>query len=182
MAFELYVNAEHGAVVWQHLAGLVGQAGGCLYGMEALGTLRIEKGHVTAAELDGRVTLEDAGFTKMASAKNPILALSAQTPASAGHKPAKAGWHLAQKTGPHLRFRGDLVCQRQCQRFGEGWITAVTHSPVFGHYIGLGFISGGAEAWAGRTAIIADPIRGQTIEAEIVSPHMFDPAGDRQHG
>ena len=72
-AFELYVNADHGAMVWQYLADFVARFDGCLYGMEALGTLRIEKGHVTAAELDGRVTLEDAGFTKMASDKKPYI-------------------------------------------------------------------------------------------------------------
>ena len=27
-----------------------------------------------------------------------------------------------------------------------------------------------------------EALQGQTIEAEIVSPHMYDPAGDRQHG
>ena len=183
MAFELYVNAEHGAVVWQHLAGLVGQAGGCLYGMEALGTLRIEKGHVTAAELDGRVTLEDAGFTKMASAKKPYIGsvLRKRPHLQDTNRPKLVG--ILPKDRSRTFGSGAILCAKgNVSGFGEGWITAVTHSPVFGHYIGLGFISGGAEAWAGRTAIIADPIRGQTIEAEIVSPHMFDPAGDRQHG
>ena len=46
---------------------------GCLYDLEALGALRVEKGHVTGAELDGRVTIEDAGLGKMASTKNLIL-------------------------------------------------------------------------------------------------------------
>jgi len=66
--------------------------------------------------------------------------------------------------------------------FGEGWVTAVTHSPALGHWIGLGFISGGAEAWQNKIVMIADPVRDNFIEAEIVSPHMFDPQGGRQHG
>ena len=41
---------------------------GCLYGLEALGAMRIEKGHVTGAELDGRVSIDDAGLGKMANA------------------------------------------------------------------------------------------------------------------
>jgi len=40
---------------------------GCLYGLEALGAMRIEKGHVTGAELDGRVSIDDAGLGKMAN-------------------------------------------------------------------------------------------------------------------
>ena len=46
---------------------------GCLYGLEALGALRVEKGHVTAAELDGRVTIDDAGLSKMASTKKSYI-------------------------------------------------------------------------------------------------------------
>ncbi len=182
-AFEIYVNAEQGAKVWQHLAGLVEQFGGCLYGMEALGTLRIEKGHVTAAELDGRVTVEDAGFAKMASDKKPYIGsvLRKRPHLQDENRPRLVGIFPKDKT--HTFGSGAILCaEGQVSGFGEGWITAVTHSPVFGHYIGLGFISGGAEAWQGKTALIADPIRGQTIEADIVSPHMFDPAGDRQHG
>ena len=40
--------------------------------LEALGALRVEKGHVTGAELDGRVTIDDAGLGKMASTKKII--------------------------------------------------------------------------------------------------------------
>ena len=46
---------------------------GCLYGLEALGALRVEKGHVTAAELDGRVTIDDAGLSKMSSTKKSYI-------------------------------------------------------------------------------------------------------------
>ena len=71
--FEIYVPSDRGAALWASLAAHIKEAGGCLYGMEALGALRIEKGHVTAAELDGRVTLEDAGFGKMASKTKPFI-------------------------------------------------------------------------------------------------------------
>ena len=70
----------------------------------------------------------------------------------------------------------------QWESFGKGWVTAVTHSPALGHWIGLGFVSGGSEAWKDKTVMIADPVRGATIEGEIVSPHMFDPDGGRQNG
>ncbi|MGB1181213.1 MAG: immunoglobulin-like domain-containing protein, partial [Candidatus Puniceispirillaceae bacterium] len=33
-----------------------------------------------------------------------------------------------------------------------------------------------------RTVIVADPVRDSFVEAEIVSPHMYDPSGDRQNG
>ena len=182
-AFEIYVNAAHGAMVWQYLADFIKRFDGCLYGMEALGTLRIEKGHVTAAELDGRVTLEDAGFAKMASDQKPYIGsvLRKRAHLQTSDRPKLVG--IFPKDKSHKFGSGSVLCAKdQVAGFGEGWMTAVTHSPVFGHYIGLGFISGGVEAWQGKPVIIADPVRGQFTEAEIVSPHMFDPLGERQRG
>jgi len=49
---------------------------GCLYGLEALGALRIEKGHVTGTELDGRTTIDDVGLGKMASPNKSFIASS----------------------------------------------------------------------------------------------------------
>ena len=182
-AFELYVNSEFGAVVWQYLSDFVERYDGCLYGMEALGTLRIEKGHVTAAELDGRVTLEDAGFAKIASDKKPYIGsvLRKRPHLQASNRPELVG--IFPKNKSQKFAAGSILCAKdEVAGFGEGWITAVTHSPVFGHYIGLGFISGGADAWQGKLVMVADPVRGQLIEAEILSPHMFDPLGERQQG
>ena len=43
------------------------------YGLEALGTLRIEKGHVTGAEIDGRTSVHDLGLEKMFSMKKDFV-------------------------------------------------------------------------------------------------------------
>jgi len=58
----------------------------------------------------------------------------------------------------------------------------VTHSPELGHWIGLGFISGGQESWQNKAVVAADPIRKGNTAVEIVSPHMVDPDGERMHG
>ena len=61
MAFEIYVPSDYAVkmmdMVWKEAESV----NGCLYGLEALGALRIEKGHVTGAELDGRITIDDPG-------------------------------------------------------------------------------------------------------------------------
>jgi len=182
-AFEIYVSADKGAALWSSLASHIKEGGGCLYGMEALGALRIEKGHVTAAELDGRVTLEDAGFGKMASKTKPFIGsvLRQRPHLIFENRPQLVGIFPKDRTG---RFSaGAILCHPDdVSGFGEGWVTAVTHSPALGHWIGLGFISGGAEAWQNKTVMVADPVRDNFVEAEIVSPHMFDPQGGRQHG
>ena len=78
---------------------------------------------------------------------------------------------------------GSILCkQDQVSGLGEGWITAVTHSPAMGHWIGLGFISSGHEGWEGQTIVAADPVRKSNIEVEVISPHMYDPSGERMYG
>ena len=86
------------------------------------------------------------------------------------------------KDKPTVSAGGILCHPEHVKGFGEGWVTAVTHSPALGHWKGLGFISGGYEKWKDRTVIVADPVRDSFVEAEIVSPHMYDPSGDRQNG
>ena len=53
---------------------------------------------------------------------------------------------------------------------------------LWGHWIGLGYISGGHAAWAGKPVIATDPVRKGDVEVKIVSPHMYDPKGERMYG
>ena len=73
MAFEVYAPSDYATAMMDLLWAAAEAAGGCLYGLEALGALRIEKGHVTGAELDGRVTIDDAGLGRMASPDKPFI-------------------------------------------------------------------------------------------------------------
>ncbi|MEX0301518.1 MAG: glycine cleavage T C-terminal barrel domain-containing protein, partial [Leisingera sp.] len=182
LAYELYVPAGCGEAMMDRLWEEVSRRGGCLYGLEALGTLRIEKGHVTGAELDGRVTINDAGLGKMASNKKPFIgkALQSRPELTRKDRPKLAGIFPKDRS---MTFNGGaLLCKPdELKGFGEGWITAATHSPALGHWIGLGYVAGGHGAWEGQTLIAADPVRGTPVEVEVVSPHMFDPEGVRMH-
>ena len=166
-------------LLWQAVKPLAG----VLYGLEALGTLRIEKGHVTGAELDGRVTIDDAGLGKMASPNKPFIgcALRQRPDLTRAGRPQLVG--IFPKDRGETFNGGALLCAPgEDTGFGEGWITAVTQSPAFGHWIGLGYIAGGAAAWEGKTVTATDPVRSDAVAVEIVSPHMFDPEGGRMHG
>ncbi|MGI9499038.1 MAG: glycine cleavage T C-terminal barrel domain-containing protein, partial [Geminicoccaceae bacterium] len=182
-AYEVYVPAGFGQAMMDLLWAATQPLGGCLYGLEALGTLRIEKGHVTGAELDGRVTIDDAGLGKMASPKKSYIgsALRQRPDLLREDRPRLVGIFPKDRT---MTFNGGaLLCNADdVSGLGEGWITAATHSPALGHWIGLGFIAGGHEAWAGKSAVAADPVRNGNVKVDIVSPHMVDPKGERMHG
>ncbi|MGC6536235.1 MAG: 2Fe-2S iron-sulfur cluster-binding protein [Candidatus Puniceispirillaceae bacterium] len=183
-AFEVYIEAHYGQMLWQKLYECLPDFDGVCYGLEALGALRIEKGHLTAAELDGRVTIEDAGLGKMASSKKdyigsvlrkrPYLQQSGERPQLVGIVPVEDG---------DTFNAGALLCDKdKVSGFGEGWITAVTHSPALGHWIGLGFVKGGLSRWEDSTLIAADPVRDKMTKVKLISPHMFDATGERMHG
>lgn len=183
LGYEVYVPADHAEPVMDAVAAAVTGAGGAPYGLEALGALRIEKGHVTVAELDGRVTLEDAGLGGMASTRKPYIGrvLAGRAALKRADRPRLVG--ILPLT-PNARFSaGSILCRPgETRGHGVGWVTAVTHSPALGHWIGLGFAEGGAEAWHDRTAVVASPAENSETAVRLVSPHMFDPEGSRQRG
>ena len=73
LAYEVYTPSDYATKAMDMLWDSAKSFNGCLYGLEALGALRVEKGHVTGAELDGRVTIDDAGLGKMASTKKSYI-------------------------------------------------------------------------------------------------------------
>ncbi|MEM9762463.1 MAG: glycine cleavage T C-terminal barrel domain-containing protein, partial [Pseudomonadota bacterium] len=186
LAFEVYVPAGWGAASWEALDEACSAEGGVPYGLEALGTLRIEKGHVTGAELDGRTTLEDAGLGRMASTKKPFIgAVMRERPrlAEAGRPqlvhvvPVEAGARFsggAVLADPDAPMGGN-------EGHGVGWVTGVTESPALGGWLGIGFVAGGAAAWEGREVEVAEPVYGRRCRARVLSPHRYDPEGSRMH-
>jgi sarcosine oxidase subunit alpha len=184
MAFEVYCGAGHGQHVWDALLK-AGQPFGLVpYGLEALGTMRIEKGHVTGAEIDGRTTARDLHLDWMLSKKKKPFVGSAMMDREGLTGPDRlqlvgvisldgrtlaGGAHIVEQVNPEAPTNS------------LGHITATCYSPSLGKYIGLALVSGG-KARRGTRAFVSDPLRGRYGPVEIVSHHMFDPEGTRMHG
>ena len=183
MAYEMYVPSDYSESMMDLLWTSAKSFDGCLYGTETLGALRIEKGHVTGVELDGRVTIEDAGLGQMASDKKSYIgsALRKRPDLTRTDRPQLVGI-FPQDRSEKFKAGSILCAQDLVEGHGDGWITAVTHSPSLGHWIGLGYIVGGYDQWSGKTVVAADPVRTGNVNVEIVSPHMVDPSGERMRG
>src|SRR3546814_16757472 len=61
LAYEVYCGAHYGEAVWTRLLEAGEPFGIIPYGLEALGTLRLEKGHVAGPGLDGRTAAGGPG-------------------------------------------------------------------------------------------------------------------------
>jgi sarcosine oxidase subunit alpha len=183
LAYEVYTPSDYATKVMDMLWYSAKSYDGCLYGLEALGALRVEKGHVTGAELDGRVTIDDAGLGRMASTKKSYIGSAMRKRGVLGYSNREKLVGIFPKDKKQTFDAGTIICKHnEIKGFGIGRITSVTHSPELGHWIGLGFIKGGFEEWRNITVVGSDPVRDKELELEIVSPHMIDPKGERLHG
>ena len=183
MAFEVYSGAGHGQHVWDALMEAGAPFGLVPYGLEALGTMRIEKGHVTGAEIDGRTTARDLHLDWMLSKKKPFVGSAVMDRegltdesrvrlvglVSLDGRPMNGGAHVVDHNDPTVL------------RDSIGHVTAVCFSPSLGKYIGLALVKGGKSRHGAR-AWLSDPLRGRFGPVEIVSHHFFDPEGKRMHG
>jgi methylglutamate dehydrogenase subunit C len=151
------------------------------YGTEALSVMRIEKGHVSGNEIDGRTTADDLGLGRMMSAKKDFVGrvmatrpalLDPKRPKLVGLRPRDPRQRLC--AGAHLLPVGAAFVADNDQ----GVITSVAYSPSLHHWVGLGLLAGGAER-IGQTIMMVDFMRGSFIEVEVCAPVFVDPKGER---
>ena len=184
LAFEVAVPARHGDRLMRALMERGADLGATPYGTEALGVLRVEKGHVAGNELNGQSTALHMGLGRMVSRKKDAIgvALSQREGLSredglrlVGVRPVDPAGRLL--AGAHLVAAGVLATPDN----DGGWLTSVAHSPHLGHAIGLGYLKNGATRMGERLRAV-DVLRGVDTEVEVVSPHFVDPEGERLRG
>ena len=183
MAYEVYAPTHHGQRIWEHLLEAGKPWDMQAYGLEALGSLRIEKGHVVGSEMDGRTTLDDMGMGKMASQIKPYWGgalrssenlVRADRPTLVGLEPAEDG--ATPSNGSILFFADDKI-----EGHGRGHITSTTYSKSLGKAIGLGLLQGGTSR-VGQIVVAASPVLGKQYRLRVVDPCFLDAEGTRYRG
>ena len=181
LAYELAVPSRYGDAAIQAIMTAGEEWGVVPYGTEALGVMRIEKGHVSGSELNGTTTAADLGRARMMSTKKDFIGRVMATregltdpnrPALVGVKPVDREARL--HAGAHfLAQNADASLKND-----QGYLTSVAFSPVLGSWIGLGFLTGGLER-RGDVIRAYDPLRNSDMEVEVVSPIFVDAEGVR---
>lgn len=180
LAFEVYVPADYGVALWEHILSSASPLGIQTCGLEAVASLRIEKGHVAGLELDHRNTLDDLGLARMASKEKAFVGRELrQRPALQ----APQRWSLVGieclEAGKSLRGGSILFASTdKVEGHGRGYITSVTWSTALENFIALGLYQGGLKH-AGEEIVCAYPLKGEQVKARIVAPMFIDPHGER---
>jgi len=184
LAYELAVPAGYGETLWRHMMESGRGLGIEPYGTEALGSMRIEKGHVAGNEINGHTTARDLGLGRMLSgakdfvgrvmAQRPGL-MAADRPRLVGVKPVNRQDRL--RAGAHFIRAG--AKPTGCE--DEGYVTSVAFSPALDHWVGLGLLARGPERH-GEQVRAWDPVRGGDVAVEICHPVFYDPTGERLRG
>jgi sarcosine oxidase subunit alpha len=180
LAYEIAVPARYGNALMSRLIEVGADLGATVYGTEALGVMRIEKGHAAGNELNGQTTPQMLGMGRMVSAKKDAIGtvmtrregLVSESRVLVGLQPVSTSDSVV--AGSHLFARGT----DQKTETDHGWITSACYSPNLGSSIGLGFLADGANR-IGETIIAANPLQGQSVELRVVSPHFVDPEEGR---
>ena len=178
LAYELAVPAAHALKAWSAVLEAGKPFRLAPYGLEALNTLRIEKGHVTGAELNGNTSADDLGFQRMLKKHGDFIgrALSQRAGLTAPDRLQLVGVRPLER-GQRLRNGSQLVAP-EARTTSLGYVTSSTPSVELDGWVGLALVAGGRQR-LGQRLIGTSPVHGEITELEIVSPHRLDPENVR---
>jgi methylglutamate dehydrogenase subunit C len=181
LAYEIAVPARVAADVWTRLLEIGKPFGLRPYGLDALNTLRIEKGHVTGAELNGQTSAQDLGMGRMLKKTGDFIgkALATREGLGGGSRLELVGVRPLDDD-ERLRNGAQLV------RVGEettslGFITSSTPATERVGWVGLALLANG-HSRHGETLIARSPIHEEESRVLITSPHHLDPENVRVRG
>ncbi|EGD57574.1 sarcosine oxidase subunit alpha family protein [Novosphingobium nitrogenifigens DSM 19370] len=184
LAYEVSVPADLGEALVRHLFAVGARYEVVPYGTEALGVMRIEKGHPAGNELNGTTTAADLGLGRMMSTKKDFIGramamrpalVDPARPRLVGLIPVNGQSQI--RGGAHLLAPGAAAVAAN----DEGYVTSACYSPTLGHPIALALLVRGDERH-GQHVVVHDPVRGEDVLAKVVAPVFHDPSGEKLRG
>ena len=184
LAYEIAVRADAGEPLVRQLVAAGADLGVVPYGTEALGVMRIEKGHVAGNELNGTTTAWDLGLQRLVADREDFVG-AAMSRRPALLDPARQRLVGLRPVNREQRLYAGAHCLpigvARTAAHDEGFVTSVAWSPSLGHWIGLALLSRGPERH-GEHLHAVDLLRGHDTLVEVCNPVFLDPAGERLRG
>ena len=184
LSYEIGVPADYGPALWEQVLAAGAPYGIRTYGVEAMGTMRIEKGHVViGAEADGRTSADDLGLGGMVSRSKDFV----------GRRSLRL---LGVAEPPRRQLVGLLTADAQA-RFPVGaqivatavagtqpplgHVTSYAYSATLGRQVALALVEDG-RARHGQTLYAVSPTASLTVAVVVTAPCFVDAEGARQRG
>ncbi len=184
LAYEIAVPTRYGDALLRRLIAEGAEFDAIVYGTEALGVMRIEKGHVAGGELNGQSTALNMGLGKMVSKKKDSIGMVLSQREGltdpngyrlVGVRPVDPKGKLT--AGSHFLEVGAAPVAAN----DGGWLSSKVYSPHVGSDIALGYLKGGDQKIGTRMRVV-NLVGGTETLVDIVSPHFVDPEGERLRG
>ena len=180
LGYEIHMPSRSAVDIWKTVLKAGKPWDISTYGLEALTVLRIEKGHVVAAELDGRTTAKDLGFERMMRKDLDFIGgrLAQRIGMVEGGRKQLVG--LVSKNGRPIPHGAQIVASADNKPPAEtmGHVTSACYSPHLEKDIALGLVVDGTQLY-GSVVHAASPLTGMSVPVEIVHNVFFDPTGER---
>jgi heterotetrameric sarcosine oxidase alpha subunit len=181
LAYEIAVPTRYGDAMIRRLMQAGKEFDAIPYGTEALGVMRIEKGHAAGNELNGTTSALNLGMGRMVSKKKDSIGstLSERSGLNTDDALMLVGLKPMNPKNPvpagsHLMTKGDPVDAAHDQ----GYVTSACYSPNLGCSIALAYLKSG-DSRKGEIMRLVSPLTGFDHEVEVVSAHFIDPEGER---
>ncbi len=178
LAYEVAVPARYAREVWSRILETGAPLGLKPYGLDALNTLRIEKGHITSAELNGQTSARDLGLERLGKTDGDHIG------ATLARRPALQGAGRLELVGvrpvdSEQRLRnGTHLIDPDAPTTSLGYVTSCTPATEQVGWVGLALLNDG-RIRIGQRLLAVSPLHHESHAVEIVSPHQLDPENRR---
>jgi len=183
LAYEVHTPSDHGIRVWEALMAAGAAFDITPYGTEAMSVLRIEKGHVVGAELDGRTIPADFGFERMQKKDGDFIGKRSLERPALAYGPRKRIVGLTSEDGRKIPRGAQLVWNPTAPRPTPmlGHVSSTCYSPNLGAYIALALLED-ADAYDGKLLYASSPLTSTHVPVRIGHSVFIDPEGVRARG
>ena len=183
LGYEIHIPSKQAEMVWETVLEAGKPWDIAPYGLEAMTVLRIEKGHVVSAELDGRTTAVDLGFERMMKKEGDYVGrrLAERSALVANGRKHLVG--VQSLDGKPIPKGAQIIAEKSDGEptKSSGHVTSTCFSPHVEKEIGLALIADGRQI-QGKTMYASSPLTGREVPVEVVHPIFIDPQGERVRG
>ncbi len=183
LCYEINVPAGYGPALWERLLEAGEEDGIAPFGLEALDTLRVEKGFLhVGTDTDGTTTPADIGWGRVAERKEGDFVGKRALMRPHNRRDDRLQFVGLEATGEDpLPIGGHIVPIDRPQPPTEslGYVTSSCPSPTLPKPVALGLFAGGAEKLGEEICVFAE---GRLHRARVVGPSAYDPEGEKLHG